>query len=111
MAHGGMVHFSYGAVVRLVGIAAIHWRAIDRACAGAGVDPLDLPLSRFLSFILVWTREHTDPKDWDMVEAEIFAPLALGHRAPDNVSQSVVDNEMELLANFTRQKNAIEGGA
>jgi hypothetical protein len=46
-----------------------------------------------------------------MVEAEIFAPLVLGRRDPDNVSQSVIDNEMELFASFTRQSKALEGGA
>jgi hypothetical protein len=111
VAHGGMVHFSYGAVLRLLGIAALHWRAIDGACAREGVDPLDLPLSRFLSLILSWTQEHTKPEDWDMVEAEIFAPLVFDRRDPDNVSQSVVENEMELFASFTRQKRALEGGA
>lgn len=106
-----MVHFSYGAVIRLTGIAALHWRAIDGACARQGVDPLGLPFARFLSLVLDWTKEHTDPKDWDMVESEIFSPLALGRRDPDNVSQSVVDDEMMLFASFTAQSNALAGGA
>lgn len=109
MADGGVVHFPYGAVVRLLGIAALHWRAIDGACARAGFDPLDLPLTRFLNLVLDWTREHTKTDDWEMVEAEIFAPLAFTRRDPDNVPQSVVDNEMELFATFTRQSQALEG--
>lgn len=105
-----MVHFPYGAVVRLFGIAALHWRKIDGACARAGFDPLDLPLSRFLSLVLQWTQEHTDPENWEMVEQEIFAPLAINGRDPDNVSQSVVEEEMQMFTNFTAQTNALERG-
>jgi hypothetical protein len=107
VAHGGVVDFSYGAVIRLIGIAALHWRAIDGASARVGVDPLDLPLSRFLSFILSWTQEHTHPDDWEAVEREIFAPLVLGAHSPDNVSQDVVNEEMELFTNFVRQNNEL----
>ncbi len=110
MADGGVVDFPYGAVVRLFGIAALHWHAIDGACARRGVDPLSLPLNRFLSLILSWTQEHTDPEDWEMVESEIFSPLALGHADPDNVSQNVVDDEMRMFADFTAQSNALERG-
>lgn len=110
MARGGVVNFSYGAVLRLFGIAALHWRAIDGSCAREGVDPLDLDLTRFLNLVLSWTQEHTSAEDWEAVEEEIFAPLAAGLRDPDNVSQSVVENEMELFASFTRQSNALERG-
>jgi hypothetical protein len=46
-----------------------------------------------------------------MVEGEIFAPLAFTRRDPDNVPQSVVENEMALFANFTQQTKALDGGA
>jgi hypothetical protein len=105
-----VVNFSYGAVLRLFGIAALHWHAIDGACAGNGVDPLDLSLSRFLNLILNWTQEHTSPDDWETVREEIFAPLVVGLRDPDNVSQSVVESEMELFASFTRQSKELERG-
>jgi hypothetical protein len=55
-------------------------------------------------------QEHTKPDDWEMVESEIFAPLALGRRDPDNVSQSVVEDEMNLFASFTRQSKELERG-
>jgi hypothetical protein len=106
-----VVLFSYGAVIRLFGIAALYWDAIDGSCARAGVDPLDLELTRFLHLVLSWTQEHTKAEDWESVEAEIFAPLVAGHRDPDNVSQSVVENEMELFSSFTRQNSALERGA
>jgi len=60
--------------------------------------------------VLQWTQEHTDPDNWDMVESEIFSPLAIGRRDPDNVSQSVVEDEMQMFANFTRQNDALQRG-
>lgn len=111
MARGGVVLFSYGAVVRLFAVAAQHWHAIDGPCAGRGVDLLDLPLTRFLNYILSWVQEHTSTEDWKQVEEELFSALAVGRRDPDNVSQSVVEDEMQLFSNFTRQQRALEGGA
>jgi hypothetical protein len=46
-----------------------------------------------------------------MVESEIFAPLSMGYRDPDNVSQSVVEDEMQLFASFTRQSKELGGGS
>lgn len=110
MARGGVVHFPYGAVVRLVGTAARYWHAIDGACAGNGVDLLSYPLTRFLNYIYFWIQEHTSPEEWEAVEEEIFAPLALSRRDPDNVSQNVVEQEMTLFANFTRQNDSLARG-
>jgi hypothetical protein len=107
VAGGGVGQFSYGAVLRLLNIAGRFWYEIDGACARTGVDPLDLPLDRFLSLILDWTQEHVDPEKWDQARADIFAPLV---KDVDNVPQSVIDEEMDLFATFTRQQQALEGG-
>jgi hypothetical protein len=60
--------------------------------------------------VYFWVQEHTVPEEWEQVEAEIFEPLVLGRRDPDNVSQSVVEQEMTMFANFTRQNDAIARG-
>lgn len=99
--------FPYPAAVRLLTVAQVHWRAIDGESARKGFDPLDYPLTRFLHLVLDWAREHTDPEQWDEVEAEIFAPI-IG-RDPDTVSVDVVDEEMSLFANFSRQNRALGG--
>lgn len=107
MADGGVDGFSYAACIRLFGVAALHWRAIDGACARRGVDPLDLDLTRFLHLVLDWTQEHVKPEDWSMVEQEIFAPMP--GLDPDTVSQSIVDEEMSLFQAFTRENKALGG--
>jgi hypothetical protein len=101
-------NFSYGALVRLFLVAGRYWREIDGACARAGVDPLGLPLTRFLHLVLDWTQEHVDPEEWDRVRAEIFSPLDSGD--PNAVSADVVEEEMSMFAAFTRQNSALEGG-
>jgi hypothetical protein len=102
-----MVRFPYGACVRLLGIASQYWRAIDGACARKGFDPLDYNLTRFLHLILAWTQEHVEPAEWERVEGEIFAPFTMAGRDADYVDQAVVDEEMALFANFSRETKAL----
>jgi hypothetical protein len=99
--------FSYAACLRILSIARYHWRAIDGTCARAGIDPLDLDLSRFLHLVLNWTQDHVKPEDWDNVEREIFAPLP--GVDPDYVPPSVIDEEMQLFQSFSRENKALGG--
>jgi hypothetical protein len=59
--------------------------------------------------MLLWAREHTDPEQWDAVEAELFAPFEEKSRDPDVVPQNVIDEEMSLFNGLTRQNDALGG--
>lgn len=108
MARIGVGRFSYPALVRLFRLAGLYWRDIDGACAGTGVDPLELGVTRFCHFILNWAKEHTKPEDWDMVEAEIFADFE-EQRDPDWVPPKVVEEEMSLFSAFAQENKALGG--
>lgn len=110
MADGGVGGFSYGTVLRLAGVAAENWYAIDGACARQGFDPLDLTLRRFCALVYSWLMEHIDPDDLERVREELFAPVTWNLRDPDAVSQDVIDEEMALFANFSRQNSSLGGG-
>ena len=109
MADRGMVGFPYPAFIRLVQVAGLYWREIDGACARRGIDPLALEPARFCHLVLSWVQEHTKPEDWEMVEAEIFAPFESSVRDPDAVPQVVVEEEMSLFASFSQQNKALGG--
>jgi len=54
-------------------------------------------------------REHTNPDDWDQVEAEIFTPIRRPGQDADNVDPAVVEEEMALFAAFAGQTKALGG--
>ena len=110
MADGEVVRFSYPAIVGLIGIAQRFWYEIDGACAGVGVDPVELPFSRFLNLVYSWVVERLQYTEdgREKFDEELFntPDRRRGHRG-DNVSQEVVDEEWALFNSLSTLKTEV----
>lgn len=100
MADGGMVGFTYGAVVGILQLADDFWHEIDGACARQGFDPLTLPFHRFLNLVYSWVcdRLKYSQEGREQLDEALFGEDARRPRGePDNVAPEVVEEEMALF--------------
>lgn len=74
MAHGQGVRPPYWSAARLTATARARWHEFDGWAASCGVDPLDLPIDRFLNLVYYWLMQGVKPSERDRVEAQLAAP-------------------------------------
>src|SRR5690606_33920154 len=66
----------YQSAIRLYAVAAAWWADIDGFLAGQGVDPFQLPSSRFLNFVYSFVvSKITDPEERQTFDEELTKPL------------------------------------
>jgi hypothetical protein len=102
----------YEACVRLVAFAGHYWEAFDGELASRQVDPLDLPVNRFLNAIYAFLLNEIRGNGMQRVqideaktslENELSKPLPGAKRM--KVSDSVVNDEMALFRAAASGKN------
>lgn len=108
-----MVRAPYWAAQRLLGAAAHPevWPAFDGDCALRGIDPLDLPPSRFANAFEVWLQERWShaqdgQQQWARFRAQVYAPpTEPGGRSPASDITGSTGRRAEVMS------EAAEGAA
>ena len=95
MADGGVGKFSYTALHQIFVLAGENWYQIDGACARQGVDPARVGFRRFPALVYSMMVENLGGKERREFDEALFEQRPAD---PDDVDQSVVDDEMKLFA-------------
>lgn len=59
---------------RLIAIASHNWRSFDGWCASRNVDPLELPLDRFLNTVYYWATRNGDEDSIKKFDRKLWIP-------------------------------------
>lgn len=85
---------------RLIAVADNDWMSFDGWCAARSIDPLMLPLDRFVNLIYHWATDGADPDEVEKWRVKLWIPPK-GHTAPlPPESPWSPESEMSALAEF-----------
>ena len=100
-----MVRPPYYVTLRLLTIATEQWVAIDGEAALDGVNPITLPLHRFVNYVQAWAVKRVqDPTMW--LEQLNAMPIELARRRP---SAATMADEGAGFAAFMTQVGSAQG--
>lgn len=67
---------------KLISVAREQWALFDGWSVSRGIDPLDLPLDRYCSFVYYWVMSNMDEEEAEKFESKLWMPPK-GEAAPE----------------------------